>query len=179
MGRISQRNNRKPPFFLREMDQCFSEVIASLILLWPSPRLHLLGILETRPPPPPERLGTSLYTPRIHILRDSRTARPPIKRLGRRRRGNQHCRDAEQGGKGSTSVAGVNTSSTAKRSLCDELSQVQEGRLRRLAIVSTNSASVTGAKRIHPGTSSFYLIPATTVTIAMTSLTLLDKLGKV
>ena len=64
------------------------KVIASLTLLWPSPRLHLLGILETRPPPPPKRLGTSPYTPYIHIPCDSKMARPPIKRFERRRRGN-------------------------------------------------------------------------------------------
>ena len=173
LRRISWRNNRKPPFFLREMDQRFPEVIASLTIPWPSPRLHLLGILKTRPPPPLERLGTIPYTPRIHILCGSRTARPPIKRLGRKRRGKQHCRDAKQGGKGLTSDAGVNASSIAEKSLYDELSRAQERCLRKLATVSTTSALGIGAKKIHPGTSSLYVIPGSiqkrwkTVTIAM------------
>ena len=113
LRRISQKNNQKSPSFLREMDQHFPEVIISLTLLWPSPRLHLLGILETRLPHPPKSLGTSPYTPRIHIIRDSRMARPPIKKIGRRKRGKHHRRDAEKGGKSSISVAGVDAFSTA------------------------------------------------------------------
>ena len=64
------------------------EVIALLTLPRPSRRLHLLGIPKTRLPPPPKRLGTSPYTPRIHISRGPRMARLLIKRLGKRRRGN-------------------------------------------------------------------------------------------
>ena len=52
-----------------------------------SPRLHLLGIPETRAPPPPKRLSISPHTPRIHIPRGPRMARSPIMRIGRRRRG--------------------------------------------------------------------------------------------
>ena len=59
-----------------------------LILPWPSPRPHLLGILETSPLPLPNRLSTSLHTPRIQIPRVPRMARPPTRKLGRRRRDN-------------------------------------------------------------------------------------------
>ena len=77
------------------------EVIVQLILPWPCSRPQLLETLETislrRLRPKPCRFGvlgmsflkrpnTSPYTPRIHIPRGPRMARPPIRRLGRRRR---------------------------------------------------------------------------------------------
>ena len=81
------------------------KVIASLTLPWPSPRPPPLGILETIlsrvPNPKPCWLGIletshpkkfklrpSPHTPRTYIPRVTRIARPPTRKLGRRRRDN-------------------------------------------------------------------------------------------
>ena len=77
------------------MDQRYSEIIAPLILSWPSPRPPPLGILETillrvpNPKPcqleilkmnPPKKFKTSPHTSRTHICRGPRET--PLIRAG-------------------------------------------------------------------------------------------------
>ena len=106
LGRISRKkrsiDSNLPPSS-EEWIGVAHEVIVPLILPWPSSRLQLLGIIETIPPRvsnlKPCRLGiletsrlrkfklrTNPHTPRTHIPRVARMARPLTRKLGRRRR---------------------------------------------------------------------------------------------
>ena len=148
---------------LKEIDQRFPQGIAPLTLPWPSPRPQLPGILETIPPrrpkPKPRQLGipgknppirpsTSPHTPRIHILRGPRMARPPIKETRKEKKRKQRRRDVEQGGKGSTLITGVDASSSTGKTLLEKLFRTQAKRLRRLVTVLTTSASVTEIREV-------------------------------
>ena len=61
------------------------KIIVPLILPWSSFRPYQPGILGISPP---KRLSTSTHTSRTHISRVSRMARPPTRKLGRRKRDN-------------------------------------------------------------------------------------------
>ena len=107
MGRTRRRKQLIASNLSLSSEQWISivhKIIAPLTLLWPSPRPSPLRILETTPSkipnPQPCRLGiletsrprklklsTSPHSLR-HISRGLRMARPPTKRLGRRRSDN-------------------------------------------------------------------------------------------